>query len=314
MSQGWKLKQFKDGTIPLPGSPMEAAGTFASGAGDLVASGVIPSSAASGALRLEDLTVELGTLPAAADSFALDVLNKGQKVYGAAGLIYATRAPVTTLLLSRDGGTTWVDYTVNVTDAGALVVDVGGGVAGQVLVALGFRGGLPVGFRLDLLALNDIAAVMAAKYWDGTALQALTITADGTDVAGDSMKVDGDVTFTPPSDLTLRKLSAAPAAGGDVAVIEDFFVQLEWGAALTAPTTITEAFAIRGADIPYRFATPAIVKGTDLVPKPAQPTVFQPGTDLRIAVNEVDATAADARITPNWTNAAKIGRFTADQA
>jgi len=53
------------------------------------------------------------------------------------------------------------------------------------------------GITLDLGTLNDVAATLTAKYWNGSAWVAITTGwDDGTDVAGDPLKQDGTLSWT----------------------------------------------------------------------------------------------------------------------
>ena len=51
---------------------------------------------------------------------------------------------------------------------------------------------------VDVGTANDIASVMTASYFDEAGWTAVTIDDDGTDVGGDTLKQDGDITFTIP--------------------------------------------------------------------------------------------------------------------
>lgn len=63
------------------------------------------------------------------------------------------------------------------------------------------------GFFIDLANTNDTASVLTVNYWDGTQW-ADTSATDGTDVAGDTLKQDGDVFFTTPTDWTKRTVNS----------------------------------------------------------------------------------------------------------
>jgi hypothetical protein len=65
------------------------------------------------------------------------------------------------------------------------------------------------GATLDIDATNDTASVMSGYYWNGTAWADITIT-DGTDVAGDCLKQDGNITWTVPSAWEEKTLNGIP--------------------------------------------------------------------------------------------------------
>jgi len=68
------------------------------------------------------------------------------------------------------------------------------------------------GVHVDLTNLNDTASVLTVKYWDGNSWEDISDT-DGTDVAGDTFKQDGEVTWTIPSDWAITSLDDAGDVG-----------------------------------------------------------------------------------------------------
>lgn len=92
-----------------------------------------------------------------------------------------------------------------------------------------------VRITMDSTKLNGNASVMSAKFWNpaaGGSWDTLTITSDGTDVAGDTLAQSGDVVFvTPPPAWTAISMS-----GGR----PDMYVMvLEFSATLSTPTEAT---------------------------------------------------------------------------
>lgn len=73
------------------------------------------------------------------------------------------------------------------------------------------------GIAIDVDAPNGTANTAAATYWNGTTMASLSIT-DGTANGGAAFAVDGNITWTIPSDWAGVALSTAAAIGSGVSI------------------------------------------------------------------------------------------------
>jgi hypothetical protein len=103
------------------------------------------------------------------------------------------------------------------------------------------------GVAVDVDAPNGDASVLTVTYWDGSAWTDISAT-DGTDAAGDTLAVDGNVTWTIPSDWTTGRLSqllpASAAAFAHAATPNLYWTRWEFSAALDAATTLNSMTAM----------------------------------------------------------------------
>lgn len=107
--------------------------------------------------------------------------------------------------------------------------------------ALPFRG-----LAVDIDAANSNASVLAAHYYNGTTLTTITPT-DGTASGGATFAVDGNITWTMPTDwvrATLLALVATATNTTPFAQMPLYWVRLTVSAALDASTTINSLLAM----------------------------------------------------------------------
>ena len=93
---------------------------------------------------------------------------------------------------------------------------------------------------------NDDATVLTVKYWKGGSWVSISAT-DGTDDGGDSMKVDGSVTWTVPTTWALDSLSSIGETLPSTAAHlheKKYWTRWEWSAALDASIDVRTMLAL----------------------------------------------------------------------
>jgi hypothetical protein len=81
---------------------------------------------------------------------------------------------------------------------------------------------------------NDIASVMTAQYFNGSAWTAVSIT-DSTDSSGDTLKTSGDIIFTIPNDWEATTVNST----------ETYWIRLDFSVNLSTAFSITEITVTR---------------------------------------------------------------------
>ncbi len=101
------------------------------------------------------------------------------------------------------------------------------------------------GVAIDIDSANGNASVLTVKYWDGNSWEDISAT-DGTASGGAALAVDGNVTWTVPSDWSPTTLIGAgdttitfPFAGNKL-----YWTRWEFSAALDAATTLNSMLAL----------------------------------------------------------------------
>lgn len=88
------------------------------------------------------------------------------------------------------------------------------------------------GWAVDVGSANALASTATVTYWNGSAWTNITAT-DGTQSGGDTtLAVDGNITWTVPTDWTARSVNSETA--------DYFWTRLAVSATLTNPTSINE--------------------------------------------------------------------------
>lgn len=120
--------------------------------------------------------------------------------------------PYLAVVKTTDGGQSATSYSAAANDADAAtdvvlssIPTLANGGALYVGAHQQFRG-----VRIDVDAPNGAANVLTVEYWTGTAWADITAT-DGTTSGGASMAVDGDVTWTVPTDWARSTLRTGAA-------------------------------------------------------------------------------------------------------
>lgn len=108
--------------------------------------------------------------------------------------------------------------------------------------------GAEVPFRgadIDIDAANATASVITVKYWNGSAWADISDT-DGTISGGASMAIDGQVTWTLPSDWVAVDLKTAGDTVLRTGLLETplYWTRWEWSAALDSSTTLDHLIAL----------------------------------------------------------------------
>jgi hypothetical protein len=91
---------------------------------------------------------------------------------------------------------------------------------------------------VDVGTANDIASVLTAQYFNGSAWTAVTIT-DNTKVSGDTLKQDGTITFTIPNDWEANTVNST----------ETYWIRLDVSVALTTAFSINEITVTRSNNV-----------------------------------------------------------------
>ena len=104
------------------------------------------------------------------------------------------------------------------------------------------------GVAIDVDAANSNASVLTVTYWKSDSTWATTSATDGTDNGGASMGVDGNVTWTVPTDWQMASLQeAVPATAAKnlgVLTAPQFWTRWVFSAALDSSTTQNSWLAI----------------------------------------------------------------------
>ena len=99
---------------------------------------------------------------------------------------------------------------------------------------------------VDVATANDIASVLTAAYYNGSVMTAVTIT-DGTKANGDTLKQDGDITFTIPNDWEANTVNST----------ETYWIRLDVSNALSTTFSINEITVTRQNN--KKVSIPALV-------------------------------------------------------
>lgn len=167
--------------------------------------------------------------------------------FATAVVLKLARNPYLLVYKTADNLATITDYSENAQD-GSTSTDVtlssldtlANGDALWLGAHLPFRG-----VQVDVDAANGTVSALAAHYWDGNSLEALTVT-DGTDSGGATFAVDGAITWTMPSDWAPATLVAAGSAAGTIAHsgLALYWARLTVSAALDSSTTLNSMLAL----------------------------------------------------------------------
>ena len=103
------------------------------------------------------------------------------------------------------------------------------------------------GVSIDVDSTNSVASVLTVKYWNGTAWGTISAT-DGTISAATTMAVDGNVTWTVPTDWVHNSLTKIGDALGTAAIphIGDdlYWTRWEVSVALDSSTTLNSMLSM----------------------------------------------------------------------
>lgn len=130
-------------------------------------------------------------------------------------------------------GAAYTDYSAEVIDdSGGTVADFSSldTVANGDWVIIGTPAAPTMGAAWDVTTPNGNAATFTLEYWDGGSWESLSNGTDGTASAGDTFAVDGQMTWSLPTDW----------AASTIATIEAYWVRIGVSAALDADTTLAE--------------------------------------------------------------------------
>ena len=234
------------------------------------------------AVTLSQVEIQAETMPVvtAADGVGftigaatIDVVKFGTgSVFSVAPALLAAIDP-TTVRKTVDVGANYTDYTSEATDVSAATDVVLGALdtfANGDWLAIGadikFAG---VMIAMDAADKNDTASIMDVEYWNGAAWASVTPT-DGTDVAGDTLKQSGNVTWALPEDW----------AKNTIDTVEAYHVRIIVSVPLDNPTNINEIAVIRPTNCPVVFT-------------PDQNNTLLTTDEVLIAVDEADAAMAN---------------------
>lgn len=144
-------------------------------------------------------------------------------------------------VLKVSGGTV-TDYSAEAQDGSTGTSAVLSSLATTDFVYIGAA--VPfAGVTIDIDSANDNASVLSVDYWDGNSWEDITPT-DGTDVAGDTLKQDGAVTWTIPADWEPTSLRLAGAPKGPFTGNKFYWTRWSVSAALDSSTTADHMLAI----------------------------------------------------------------------
>jgi hypothetical protein len=181
------------------------------------------------------LTTTLSLIDVATPGWGADYISLTPRNFAGCAVVKYALNPYLTIFHTQDAGITVSDLSDEMQD---------GDTTSTAFTTFAITGtgymyvGADVPFRGVSVELgtnkNDTASVITVKYWHGGAWVDISDT-DGTDVAGDSMKQSGDVTWTVPTDWASTSLSAIGDTLPSTAphLHEDkYWTRWEWSAAL----------------------------------------------------------------------------------
>ena len=138
---------------------------------------------------------------------------------------------------------TYLDVTENMTDKDAATLMVINSMTSSDFIYLFFEGdtGPIAAFFMNLTALNDTASIMSLDYRkDDDTWAAVSSLTDGTDVSGDTLKQDGEVSWTLTTDHKAISPNAVTGAGTGV---KAFAVRISVSVTLDSSVDVNEIIA-----------------------------------------------------------------------
>lgn len=166
--------------------------------------------------------------------------------------------PYLLLLVSTDQGASSTDYS----DAGQNN-PAGSGVVVDGMKTYANGGAFYIGSHVPFRGLavvmsgsvNAVVSTLTVEFWNGSAWTAVAGKSDGTAAGGATLAQNGNITFTVPTtwsadyfaNVVQTPFAAQPAQRGAAfphSVRKNYWLRLTVSAALTASTTIAQAFAL----------------------------------------------------------------------
>lgn len=169
-------------------------------------------------------------------------------------LVYKTAdslATITDYSSEAQDGSTGTDVTLSSLDT------LANGDALWIGSAHPFRG-----LVADVDAANGTASVLTGTYWNGSALANISLT-DGTTSGGATFAVDGQITWTVPTDwvaASLRTISGVPTTPVAASTQSLYWVRLVVGAALDSSTTLNSLMALVRSTVYGELVTGRVVE------------------------------------------------------
>ena len=170
--------------------------------------------------------------------------------FSGAAVVRWAKNPFLTVLITSDAGVSFTDLSAVVQDfsnSGVATLNSFDTLANGDAIYIGsheqFRG-----VRVDVTNTNSSASVLTVEYWNGSAWVTASAT-DGSDNGGATFGVDGNVTWTVPTDWTRGLLSTilgvSTTVTGGIRLAEDlFWTRWKVSAAFDATVTVANLLAL----------------------------------------------------------------------
>lgn len=173
--------------------------------------------------------------------------------------------PYLIVMKTADNLTTITDYSEAAQDAAtATIVTLSNLSTAAAQDYLYTGAALPYrGVVCDVVAPNSNASVLTVEYWNGSAWTDISAT-DGTASGGASLAVDGNVTWTVPTDWAPQSLaliaSPAPASTVLFSGMPLFWARWKFSATLDASTTLASMLAMNRSTAYWEMTTGRVIE------------------------------------------------------